>query len=412
VWLARWVLDERFNVMICVRAAASLLPVCFIISGCHYNVTLAVKNSVSTPAPPPLNITAIAKDSNGQQSGTTGFGTVNPGAVSTPQTFSVKKGGSYSVQGNLSSGVTAYTSGDKTVNGNLANESVDITTLTSPTINPNDVSAIQAAFGQLGANVGFNPVTVPSALGSLFGGLVWYVDTNNPLRADTQLIMVISPSQLTGAVALADFQYPQGPQATHDDTISSSASLQVSGSVPLWGNLSGGFAANSLYKTHWSMVGFGNVTKSDTVSFQDKLNALTAAQKTDICNRLTTANSHVMYVNEMYVIKSAILSYQKGNTVTSSAAISGASIIAGNAAYDFSSSQIETTEIDDTVVNVEGPTFSKSTVSFCAAAAPAPAITAQALVHLSDAKAALLDSSGGKLALTNPTLKKSARAPQ
>jgi hypothetical protein len=213
--------------------------------------------------------------------------------------------------------------GVKTVGSNLPNEQVVITTLQPASIDPNDVSAIQTAFGKLGANVGFNPVSVQSALGSLFGGLIWYVESPNSVTAETQLVMVISPSQLTGAVNLADFQYPVGPSATNDNDISTDASVKVSASVPLWGSLAAGFSSNSVYKTHWSMVGFGNVTKTDTVSFQDKLTGLSNGQKGDICTHLGTAKSHVMYVNEMYVIKSAVLSYQKGNSVSSSAPISG-----------------------------------------------------------------------------------------
>lgn len=399
--------------------ALLLLPVFFVNTACDYHVTLAVKNSVSTPAPPLLNITANAKDKNGQQTGSIGLGTVNPGETSKKQTFTVKKGGSYVVQAALSSGANVYTSGVKTVAADLPDETVDITKLQPDSVDPNDVSAIQTTFGKLGADLGFNPVTVPSALGSLFGGLVWYVDGADSQTAETQLVMIISPSQLTGAVSVADFQYPQGPAASHDDNISTNASVKVSASVPLWGNLAGGFASNSLYKTHWSMVGFGNVTKTDTVSFQDKLLTLSQAQKDDICARLQTQKSHVMYVNEMYVVKSAILTYQKGNAVTSSASASGGSVIAGSAEYDFSSSQIEQTEIDDTVVNVEGPTFTKDTLSFCQAA-PAVASVAvgvntsavQPVVHLSTATALIQNSAGQNLALEKPQLKSTSRSPQ
>jgi len=402
-----------------LRKAVSALSCCTILIGCNYNVTLAVRNSAPSPAPPPLNITAITKDKDGSQTGSIGLGTVNPGQTSLKQTFSVKHGSSYVVHGDLASGVNVFASGLKTVDENLPNELVDITTLQPASIDPNDVSAIQSAFGRLGANVGFNPITVPSALGSLFGGLVWYVDTNDPLTPESQLVMVISPSQLTGAVALADFQYPQGPSASHDDDISTDASVKVSGSVPLWGNLAGGFAANSLYKTHWSMVGFGNVTKTDTASFQDKLNGLSALQKSDICSRLQTPNSHMMYVNELYVIKSAVMTYQKGKTIDASASISGASVIAGNAAYDFSSSQTEQNEIDDTVVNVEGPTFTKDTMSFCPVtvapgpvAAPTPTATVQSVVRLGNTAATIQNILGQSLSLQRPQLQHSVKAPQ
>jgi hypothetical protein len=126
----------------------------------------------------------------------------------------------------------------------------------------------------------------------------------------------------------------------------------------------------------------------------------------------------MMYVNEMYVIKSAVLSFQKGNTVSTSASISGASVISGSAAYDFSSSQIEQTEIDDTVVNVEGPTFTKDTMPFCnvvAVGAPAaqPAVpSVQSVVKLSNLSTNIKDTAGNNLQLQDFQLKTSVKAPQ
>jgi hypothetical protein len=392
-----------------------LALICLIFTGCAYKVTLAVKNSAPAPAPPALNITAITKDKSGQQTGTIGLGTVNPGQTSTKQTFSVKNGGSYSVTGSLASGFDVFSSGVKTVNTNLPNELVEITAVTPPTVDANDVSAIEQDFGQLGANVGFIPMTVSSALGSLFGGLVWYVETSDPRNAETQLVMVISPSQLTGAVALADFQYPEGPALSHDEDISTDASVKAAGSIPLWGSLTGGFSANSVYKTHWSLVGYGNVTKTDTVSFQDKLLTLSAAQKNDICSRLQTPKSHVMYVNEMFVVKTAVLSYQKGTALSANAALSAGSIVSGSTAYDFSSSSLDQSEVDDVVVNVQGPTFASGTLAFCNAAPPPPATqptTAQPVAHISNLATAIKDTMGQNLPLMKANVLFTSRAPR
>jgi hypothetical protein len=384
---------------------------CVVLSGCYHNVNLTVKNAVTTPTPSSLDVSVITKDKGGQETGTTSMGTVNPGGSPAKQVVRVKSGGSYSVSADLSSGVNVYKGGDKTVTTDLPNEEVDITQLLDPSIDPNDISAIEATFGRLGATFGFNPVTVPSALGSLFGGLVWFVDTTNPATAETQPVMVVPPALLTGAVNLADFQYPSGPSLTSDATISTDASVKASASVPLWGNLAGNFATNSLYKSHWSISGFGNVTKNDTTPYQDKINALTAGQKQDICSRLDTPNSHIMYVNEMYVIKSVVLTYQQGLSVSAGSSLSGGSVITASGAYDFSSSQIQTSEMDDTVLNIEGPTFTKSSMAICqpAVAAAAPSVTAHTGTAL---MGAFKSVSGADLVLTKPTVQFSTQAPR
>jgi hypothetical protein len=94
-------------------------------------------------------------------------------------------------------------------------------------------------------------------------------------------------------------------------------------------------------------------------------------------------------------------------------------------AYDFSSSQQEQNEIDDTVVNVEGPTYTKDTMPFCnapaaaaAAAAPAPAApipntaTVTALIPLSTAKVSIKDDSGVDLPLQKSLAKYSSKVPE
>lgn len=360
---------------------SKMLPVwlCIYLTGCTYTVKLTVKNDLSnTPPPPNLNIAALAKDNNGVTGGTTHLGTAGPGQQ-VQGSFKVKKGGSYSVHGDLSSGVTVYTGGDKTIESDTS-DTVDITKLSAPIIDPSDTAAITASFGRLGPNVGFNPTTVPSVLSGTFGGLVYFLDATQDGQ-DTQPVVVVPPAQLTGGVDPGTFQYPSGHD-TEDETISTDASIKVGASVPLWGSLAAGFSANSVYKMHWSMQDFGNVQKTDTVSYLDKLGQLSQSQKDAICNMLNTQHSHVMYVNSLYVIKSVVLSYQKGNQISSSASLSGGSVITASAAYDFSSSQTQEAEADDRVVNIAGPTYEKGDLPICPGApkAPGPAIVAQPLV--------------------------------
>jgi hypothetical protein len=340
--------------------------------GCTHVVQLTVKNQLpATPAPPNLNVTAVTKDSKGQPDSTIHLGTAGPNQQVTSK-FKVKNNGSYAVRGDLSSGITVFDGGDKTITDDTT-DTVNITQLSRAIIDPSDTSAITATFGQLGPNVGFNPTTVQSAVGSIFGSLVYYIDVTDG-AAGTQPVVKVSPAQLTGAVDFANFQWPSGHDS-RDATISTDASIKVGGSVPLWGSLSVQFAANSIYKMHWSMEQFGNVQKNDTVSYQDKIVALSQAQKDDICNSLNTPHSHVMYVNSMYVIKSVVLSYQQGQAISSGASLSGGSVITASGAYDFSSSQTQEAEVDDRVVNIAGPTYEKNTLSICTAGNAHPLVT-------------------------------------
>ena len=345
-------------------------------SGCTHSVQLTVKNQLpAVPPAPNLRISAVTKDKSGQQDSTAHLGTAGSGQ-NVSSVFKVKNGGSYSVNGNLSSGVNVYRGGDKTINSDTTDE-VDITKLDAPILDPSDTQSIEATFGQLGQNIGFNPITVQSALGSVFGGLVWYVDTPTQ-TAETQPVRVIPPSELTGAVDYATFPWPSGHDSK-DTTVSTDASIKASASVPVWGSLTASFSANSIYKMHWSMEQFGNVQKNDTVSVQDKINALSQAEKNDICNRLQTDKSFVMYVNQMYVVKSVVLTFQQGNTISSSASLNGGSVITLNGAYDFSTSGTQEAEVGERVVNIQGPTWSKSTMSFCGGAHPLAALPTSTL---------------------------------
>src|SRR5262245_26842785 len=142
--------------------------------GCTSTVQLAVKNQLpATPLPPNLNVSVLTKTDKGQSDSTVHLGTAGQNQQVTAA-FKVKNGGSYSVRGNLSNGVTVVTGGDKTINNDTSDE-VDITSLNSGIVDPTDATQIQQSFGQFGENVGFNPVTVQSALASTFGGLIFYV---------------------------------------------------------------------------------------------------------------------------------------------------------------------------------------------------------------------------------------------
>ncbi len=342
--------------------AALVVSLMMLLTGCTHTVILTVKNQLpASPPAPNLSVSAVTKDKNGRQDPTAHLGTAGAGQ-SVNGTFKVKDGGSYSVDGNLSSGVNVYRGGAKTINDDTTDE-VDITKLDAPILDPSDTQSIQATFGQLGPNVGFNPVTVQTAIGSIFGGLVWYVDTPSQ-NAETQPVRIIPPSELTGAADYATFPWPSGHDSK-DATISTGASLKAAAAVPLWGSLSANFSGNSIYKMHWSMEQFGNVQKVDTVSYQDKINALSQPEKDDICKRLQTNNSYVMYVNQMYVVKSVFLNYQQGNTISTSASLTGGSVITLNGAYDFSSSQTQEAVVGERVVNIAGPTWNKSTMPFC-----------------------------------------------
>jgi hypothetical protein len=213
----------------------SLAAMLFLITvGCTYTVHLAVKNQLpTTPPPPNLNISVLTKTDKGQSDNTIHLGTAGPNQQ-VNGTFKVKKGGSYAVHGDQSNGVTVFSGGDKTVSSDLPSEEVDITKLNASIVDPTDTTQIQQSFGQFGENVGFNPVTVQSALASVFGGLIFYVDQSgdNPPQA----VVVVPANQFTGATDFANFQFPSRHDAK-DVTITTDASIKASATVPLWGTL-------------------------------------------------------------------------------------------------------------------------------------------------------------------------------
>ena len=112
----------------------------------------------------------------------------------------------------------------------------------------------------------------------------------------------------------------------------------------------------------------------------------------------------LLYVNQIYVVRSAILGFQKGDTVSAGAGLSGGSIVTASGAYDFSNAQTQTSRADEQVVNIAGPTWTKSTVSFCnpapvAGTPPAPVPAVIQVQHLPGAAALLRDTAAARVVM-------------
>src|SRR5579859_5885877 len=120
-------------------SALGVVAFSLMLSGCPKTVVLTVRNQLPpTPPPPNLNISAVAKDDKGQQTGVAHLGTAGPNQA-VKSTFKVQKGGSYAVKADLSTGVNVFGGGEKTVNDDTT-DSVDITKLEAAIIDPSDTS--------------------------------------------------------------------------------------------------------------------------------------------------------------------------------------------------------------------------------------------------------------------------------
>jgi hypothetical protein len=369
--------------------------------GCMHTVNLTVQNALpASPPPPSLDISAVTKDSNGMEQGTTRMGTATP-SHPVSASFKVKDKGSYLVKANLTQGgAQVYSGGEKTVTGDTT-DTLPITSLIAPVLDVTDTSQIQQVFSSLGPQIGFNPVTLRSALTSLYGGLVVFQQPKNGTPGTLQPVVEVPAPSFTGAVTYESFVWPT-TSSTQTVDISTDSSVKAGAFVPLWGSLTASFSANSVYKLNWDMEGYGNVLKADAAgsTFQSKLASLDQPTKDDICSRLSQPDVQLLYVNQMYVVRSAILSFQKGDTVSASAGLSGGSIVTASGAYDFSNAQTQTSRADEQVVNIAGPSWTKSTVSFCNAG-PAIAVAPGALATPPPAAVPVLHVPGAASLLGN-----------
>jgi hypothetical protein len=341
-----------------VKHTALLLVSTLLLCGCPHQVHLTVQNQVA----PTLDISAVAKNKNGAQTGTTHLGSAAQNK-SVSGAFKVDNGGTYTVQAGLGSGSIVYSGSEKTVTGDLT-DTVTIDHITGRRVDTSDTSLIDSDFGQLGPDIGFNPVTVDSGVPALFGALIYYSVKTDQDPGQEPTVMA-SPDQLTGSVKSSDINYPAS-HVSNETNITTDASVKVGASVPLWGSLAAHFEASSVYDVKWTMDGFGNVDKGETgAPYQDKINALSPLVKSDICKKLKNPNARIVYVNRIYIVRDVHLTYQQGQKIQAGVVLSGGSIISGDTAYDFSTSQTKESEVGNDLVNIAGPTWTGDTMPIC-----------------------------------------------
>ena len=138
-----------------MKRTALLLVSTLVLCGCPHNVNLTVQNQVV----PTIDISAVAKDKNGAQKGTTHLGSAAQNK-SVSGSFKVDDGGSYTVQGGIGSGVIVYSGSEKTVTKDLT-DTVTIDHTTGRQVDTNDTSLIDQDFGQLGPDIG-SPTAHPT----------------------------------------------------------------------------------------------------------------------------------------------------------------------------------------------------------------------------------------------------------
>lgn len=67
----------------------------------------------------------------------------------------------------------------------------------------------------------------------------------------------------------------------------------------------------------------------------------------------------------MYLVRSVNLDYQKGISLSVGASLSGGSVVTASGAYDFSSSQTQSAQLTEVIVNIFGPKWKQSDLPFC-----------------------------------------------
>lgn len=219
------------------------------------------------------------------------------------------------------------------------------------------ITAIRNALSDLGANVGFTPISVKDGLSTWFGALAALVPASND--HPQQLLYLIQPARFTKkAITLDEFQYPLTVSSKTVQVIGKS-SASLAANVPLYGSVGVDTNSENLYDLKWSMNGFGAVTKKDSAdwSLTAAISSLSASEKALLYEALNKEKDAVLlYINRFYVIKNANFYVKEGKKLASTAKLTASTFLTTNGAWSFDSVNEAHQQFQDLVLNIAGIT--------------------------------------------------------
>jgi hypothetical protein len=210
----------------------------------------------------------------------------------------------------------------------------------------------------MGKDIGFDPVDLNDALASVFGGLFVFIPPSGN-QTELQPLYSVSPA-VFDRVVTADELHPNGGNVTDDVKISAQGASSAAANFPIFGKIGIDTTSNSVYEVSWTLSQFGMVDKPPkNFTLAGGLQKLAQGDKDAICSRLkNNVGAEAIYVNQMYLIKSAVFQTTQGKQLTVGAKLDAGSIISGSTAWTFDNEGKHTSSFPDVVLNIVGDPIS------------------------------------------------------
>ena len=332
------------------RSLLGIILGCLVcLTGCMTHVNLTIKN----PTPSDLVVDIIPKDEHSFSKGDINVGTVSKLSGTATQSFQVPKKGGCQVTAALPASAQVFDQ-SFSVLGQADPVAKTVTLSMTDKFVPTNGDGLKALFSKLGDDRGFAPHDLGNALNTIIGGIIVFVPPSGQ-QAEPEIRFQLTPAQFSSVMDLNGFPF-LGTDDSADEDVKKDDTLDLSASVPIYGSLSGHFAAGSIYKVHSELKGYGPVNKPETPGWnlEDALEKLSVPQKKSICAAMKDGKATLLYINEVYALQLANFNYQQGNTLAVGAKMDGGSVISGNTAYTFSSSEIKSFSVQSAALNFNG----------------------------------------------------------
>jgi hypothetical protein len=331
------------------KTVAGIVITFTMLTGCHKRVTLTINN----PTVSDLVVDIHPQDEQKFSQADISAGTLPKSGGTATKSFTVPKKGGYEVTATLPASAQVFDQ-SFSVLGDTDPVTKTINLSIGPATIPTTGDNLKGLFGKLGDDRGFVPHDLGNALNTIVGGLIVFAPVSGS-QTEPEIRFQLTPAQFSSVMDLNGFPFVGADDAA-DDEVKKDDTTDLASSVPIYGSLSAHFEVGSLYKVHSELKGYGAINKPEAANWnlEDALEKLSSAQKKGICAAMKDDTATMLYINEVYALQLANFNYQKGQTIAMGAKADGASVISGNTAYSFASSEIKNFSVQAVALNFNG----------------------------------------------------------
>jgi hypothetical protein len=334
---------------------AIVIIILFLFPGCGiFSKTTEVNLTVKNPVPTMQSAFYDVFDKQGPKS----FGDIDPNGQIGPRKIEVKKNGNLGVKTQIG-GYEVFNQTYPIPSKKTYDLSVTATPRcrTIPEDNETLISTLRKDFSEVGPDIGYVPTSIQSALLTDVGSLCVVTDGQDGIPGKYERI--VSPQALGVKVMTVNDMLPYWPPIGRNTTIFTEGKIggELKTTVPVYFNLNITFNNNSLYEQKFELDNFGRVPKIED-NQRDYLKCfreLPKDYKRQIGYRLAANNrARLVYMNEMFVIKSAKLKVTEGKKTEKAGEVNAMSVVTAKGSYTFNQNEEKNDKFGEIVLNIGG----------------------------------------------------------